>query len=278
MKMNKFSKIAASSVLTTAAVLQMAFGAFAAPANNAPLGDAHTTFGVVQSSATELKSQVAFEVPLYVTMVALSATDKMTLPTGYDIYNAGKEYKYTDPLDNKEHTLGKIGVTRMVAQHFGGTWDVVDNAYGFDNDKTNNTKDATKMTFKIGGIDLKALDKNKPEQTLIDYHAVKGEDGSLANFAASNQFVNVVDAQHTEKNKVVAIAPGSKLVGGKIGISLDSKIKNIDQRAADLKTTAAFKVMYTISALDKDGNPITSGNTYIGDNAIDAGYENNWAE
>ena len=79
-------------------------------------------------------------------------------------------------------------------------------------------------------------------------------------------------------DKVVAIAPGSKLVGGKTGISLASKIKNIDQRNADANTTAAFKVMYTVSALDKDGNPITSANTYIGDNAIDAGYEHNYAE
>lgn len=267
MKMNKFSKIAASSVLTTAAVLQMAFGAFAAPANNAPLGDAHTTFGVVQTDASELKSQVAFEVPLYVTMVALSKSAKMTLPTGYDIYNAGKEYTNVDG-----DTLGKIGVTRMVAQHFGGAWDVVDKTYAFNTTATDNTTDATKMTFNIGGIDLKDLNKTKPEQTLIDYNAKTGEAGAIVDFADDNQFIDAAN------DKVVAIAPGSKLVGGKIGISLESKIKNIDQRNAEANTTAAFKVMYTVSALDKDGDPITSANTYIGDNAIDAGYEHNYAE
>lgn len=272
MKMNKFSKIAASSVLTTAAVLQMAFGAFAAPANNAPMGDAHTTFGVVQTDATKLESQVAFEVPLYVTMVALSDSTEMTLPTGYDIYNAGKAYTVTDPVDHKDYTLGKIGVTRMVAQHFGGEWEVVENGYTFDTQVGNNTVDATKMTFKIGGIDLKALNKNKPEQTLIDYNAKAGEAGALVDFATDNQFIDAVN------DKVVAIAPGSKLVGGKTGISLASNIKKITQRNADAKTTAAFKVMYTVSALDKDGRPITSANTYVGDNAIDAGYEHNYAE
>ena len=133
------------------------------------------------------------------------------------------------------------------------------------------------MTFSIGEIALKALNKTNPEQTLIDYKAKTGEAGAIVDFTADNQFVKV-NKQNHDQNKVVAIAPGSKLVGGKTGIALSSTIKNIKARNKDNNTTAAFKVMYTISALDKDGNPITSGNTYVGDNAKDAGYVNNYAE
>ena len=62
--------------------------------------------------------------------------------------------------------------------------------------------------------------------------------------------------------------------GGNVVYDLASTISSETNRAGKEDTVAVFKVVYTVAALDKDNHmPVTSVNTYIGDEAAAAGYK-----
>ena len=256
----KKKKLAASLLLAGALAAQAGMPVLAAyNADNNPYGDQHTTFGVKETTVSEIKNQISFQIPLYVTMVAVQSNTetKMAVPTNYIIKNTG----------NGKTT---IGVTKVTAEHLGSDLSVIDNT------QTANTN--TQMHFNIGGLDVAQklekqggvytyttsnLKKNGDKNVLFDVTNSTERDAVLT-AAASSQFVKM-DAG---KKKIYPLGENEE---NNLTLKADTKAK---ADRSDNATVAVFKVVYTVSALDNDGNPVTTATPYAGENATDAGYAN----
>ena len=258
----KKKKLAASLLLAGALAAQAGMPALAAyNADNNPYGDQHTTFGVKETDETEVKNQISFQIPLYVTMVAVKSKEsdtvgKMAVPTNYIIKNTG----------NGDTT---IGVTKVTAEHLGSKWSVVDSTQQTDTD--------TKMHFSIGGLDVaRKLEEQAGNYTFSTSNLEnEGDTNVLFDVTDSTKRDKVLEAaKTTEFVKVGAdgnkIYPLAKNEENKLTLKADTKV-NKNRTASD--TVAVFKVVYTVSALGTDGNPITTATPYAGENATDAGYK-----
>lgn len=129
----------------------------------------------------------------------------------------------------------KIGVTQMVFEKLqGSTYNTVDT----DTAATNGNNNDIYLT--IGGLKMPAL-TNAGSQS-VD---VKGT-GSV----------------FYEANKYKAIAPQ-----GEFDVTIVGKVKSAARQ--NEKAAAQFRVIYQVSPLDAQGNPL--GYTYAGDSSVDAG-------
>ena len=255
----KKKKLAASLLLAGALAAQAGMPALAAyTADNNPYGNQHTTFGVKESEETQIQNQVSFQIPLYVTVVAIKSDDgKMGVPNNYIIKNTG----------NGDTT---IGVTKVTAEHLGSDWSVVDNT---------DAVDTNKMHFNIGGLDVaQKMQKNTGTDAyefaksnlvnkgdinvLFDATGEDAERTKVLTAAESTQFVK--DDQGTKK-----IYPLAANEENNLKLTADTKANN-----ARIKkdTVAVFKVVYTVAALNEDGKPITTATPYAGEDATQAGY------
>lgn len=257
----KKKKLAASLLLAGALAAQAGMPALAAyTADNNPYGDHHTTFGVKETEESEIKNQISFQIPLYVTMVAVKSDTetKMAVPTNYIIKNTG-------------NGATTIGVTKVTAEHLGSEWSVIDNVQ-----KANTN---TQMHFKIGGLDV-AQKLEKQAGGTYTYTS-----SNLEKIGDKNVLFDVTNS--TERDEVLTAAASSQFVkndGGKNKIyPLGENEENNLTLKADTKakadrgnkaTVAVFKVVYTVSALDNNGDPVTTNTPYAGENATDAGYAN----
>ena len=256
----KKKKLAASLFLAGALAAQAAMPSLAAyTADNNPYGDQHTTFGVRESTETELKNQISFQVPLYVTVVAIkNANGKMAVPTNYIIKNTG----------NGDTT---IGVTKVTAEHLGSTWSVVNNTI---------TPTENSMKFSLGKLDV-ATKLTKKTDTSGDYEYTpsplekKGDKNVLFDVTSEKEREKVLAAAENSqfvkknadlKNKVYPLAKNEEN-----NLTLSAETKGNEARS-DKKTVAVFKVVYTVSALDTKGDPINSATPYAGEDAAQAGY------
>lgn len=212
--------------------------AFAAPADNNPKGDQHTTIGIME--AAEKVGQASFEVPLYVTTAAIKGQAELMCPEGYDIKNTAK--------DPDAHDIGVLSVTVQKI----GTWDIV--ATPAKN---------TDVKLVIGDLVLPEVNNTKKSNTvtfLADDYA-----------GGKNAFYD------QDAGKLVAIKKGETLAqaGNQIapgdanykGLEITGTVQAVER--TNKKATAQFKVTYVVSALDDNGVPI--GNTYVGDNKAAAG-------
>lgn len=215
--------------------------AFAAPADNNPKGEQHTTIGIIEAETAV--GQASFEVPLYVTTAAISGQTNLMCPKGYDIKNTS--------IDPDAHDIGVLSVTVEKI----GDWDIVSNP---------TTQTQVKLT--IGDLVL-------PEVSTANKTAtVTFLDGSYT--SGKNAFYG-----QTTENKVTAIKKGETLAqtGDKIapdsanykGLDITGTVANVTR--TNKKATAQFRVTYVVSALDDQGDPI--GNTYVGDNKTAAGLK-----
>ena len=259
-------KFIASAALTAMIAAQAAMPAMAAyNADNNPYGDQHTTFGVRETNDTTLPGQVSFQVPLYVTMVARKGQTKMDVPDNYKIQNNAKA---------NATELNEIGVVKVTAEHLGSDWKVKEKL-GTGADK------AKDMTFKMGGLNLaKKLNK----KATADYELVTSE---LTTKGQKNVVFDVSGKVDEDYKKAIAPVAGTKFAnatgdsvavisadGGNVVYDLESTITNEADRDGKKDTVAVFKVVYTVAALDKDNHkPVTSVNTYIGEDAGAAGYK-----
>ncbi len=256
----KKKKLAASLLLAGALVAQAGMPALAAyDADNNPYGNQHTTFGVKESNESQIKNQISFQIPLYVTVVAVKSDNgKMAVPNNYIVKNTG----------NGDTT---IGVTKVTAEHLGSEWGVVDN---------NTAVDAKKMHFTIGGLDV-AQKLEKQAGGTYTYSTSnlmeKGDKNVLfdasgdtvdraAVLAAANNSQFVMDDQGTKK--IYALAKDAE---NNLTLSAET-LKNDARDSKD--TVAVFKVVYTVSALDAKGDPINTAAPYAGEDAAMAGYKN----
>lgn len=257
----KKKKLAASLLVAGALAAQAVIPAMAAyTADNNPYGDQHTTFGVRETTESELKNQISFQIPLYVTMVAINSTTetKMAVPTNYIIKNTGNG----DTI---------IGVTKVTAEHLGSDWNVVDSKTAVD---------SKKMHFTIGGLDVAQklekqvggtytfstsnLTKQGDKNVLFDATGSENDRNAVLNAAGNSQFV--MDDNGTKK-----IYPLGKNAENNLTLSAETKAET---RTKDKSTVAVFKVVYTVSALGADGNPINTATPYAGEDAALAGYAN----
>lgn len=257
----KKKKLAASLLLAGALAAQAGMPALAAyNADNNPYVDQHTTFGVKESDETSIQNQVSFQIPLYVTVVAIKSDNgEMGVPNNYIIKNTG----------NGDTTIGVIKVT---AEHLGSDWSVVDNT---------ETVDTNKMHFKIGGLDVAQklqkevgtgdykfaksnLVKKGDKNVLFDATGEAAERTKVLTAAESTQFVK--DDQGTKK-----IYPLAANEENNLKLSADTKENNARTKK---DTVAVFKVVYTVSALDANGNPVNTATPYAGEDATMAGYKN----
>jgi|GEM_PF-1123043 len=257
----KKKKLAASLLLAGALAAQAGMPVLAAyNADNNPYGNQHTTFGVKETDATQIQNQVSFQIPLYVTVVAIKGeSGNMGVPNNYIIKNTG----------NGDTT---IGVTKVTAEHLGSDWSVIEG---------NETVAANKMHFSIGGLDVaqkqqKNTGSGKYEfapsnlehkgdiNVLFDATAEKTERAKVLEAAETTQFVKKVNA----KNQIYPLAANEE---NNLKLLADTE-KNAAR--TEKSTVAVFKVVYTVAALDGEGNPITTATPYAGEDAAQAGYKN----
>lgn len=266
------NKLAASLLLAGALAAQAGMPALAAyTADNNPYGDQHTTFGVRETNDTTLPGQVSFQVPLYVTMVAQKGKTDMTVPSNYKIQNNAVA---------ANGKLNEIGVVKVTAEHLGSDWSVLDDTV---------TPNARKeMTFKMGGLDVakklikktsgdyelevSKLSKMGEKNVLFDVSGKDSADvvGGTSDYKkALNPFVGTSFVEATgDTVKRIAAA------GGNVVYNLESTITNENDRSGAEDTVAVFKVVYTVAALDDTTHkPVSSVNTYIGEDAGAAGYK-----
>ena len=217
--------------------------AFAAPADNNPKGDQHTTIGIME--AEKPVGQASFEVPLYVTTAAIKGQAALMCPEGYDIRNTAK--------DPDAHDIGVISVKVERV----GTWNTVST--------TPNDKYDVKLV--IGDLVLPEVNAQKTTNT-VDF---------INNYTGGK---NAFYGQTTE-NKVTAIKKGETLAqaGNQIapgsanykGLDITGEVQAVNR--TNVKAAAQFRVTYVVSALDANGDPI--GNTYVGDDKTAAGLNHN---
>lgn len=265
------NKLAASLLLAGALAAQAGMPALAAyTADNNPYGDQHTTFGVRETNDTTLPGQVSFQVPLYVTMVAQKDKTAMAVPSNYKIQNNAVA---------ANGKLNEIGVVKVTAEHLGSDWSVLDSA------ATPNSR--TEMTFKMGGLDVA---KKLIKKTSGDYDL---EVSKLSKMGEKNVLFDVSGKDATDNGgtsdykKALGPFAGTSFVettgdnvkriaaaGGNVVYDLESTIKNENDRSGAKDTVAVFKVVYTVAALDDATHqPVSSVNTYIGEDAAAAGYK-----
>ena len=265
------NKLAASLLLAGALAAQAGMPALAAyTADNNPYGDQHTTFGVRETNDTTLPGQVSFQVPLYVTMVAQKEKTAMTVPSNYKIQNNAVA---------ANGQLNEIGVVKVTAEHLGSDWSVLDGATTPTNRK--------EMTFKMGGLDVA---KKLIKKTSGDYEL---EVSKLSKMGEKNVLFDVSGKDATDNGgtsdykKALGPFAGTSFVeasgdnvkriaaaGGNVVYDLESTIKNEADRSGAKDTVAVFKVVYTVAALDDTTHqPVSSVNTYIGEDAGAAGYK-----
>ena len=259
-------KFIASAALTAMIAAQAAMPAMAAyNADNNPYGDQHTTFGVRETDDTTLPGQVSFQVPLYVTMVARKNQTAMDVPDNYKIQN--------NAVANGAE-LNEIGVVKVTAEHLGSDWKVK-NAVGTGQGKEK------EMTFTMGGLNL-ANELSKKASG--DYELLPSE---LTTMGDKNVVFDVSGKTGTDYTKALNPFAGTKFAnkngdalavisanGGNVVYDLASTISSETSRANKEDTVAVFKVVYTVAALDKvNHKPVTSVNTYIGEDAGAAGYK-----
>lgn len=285
----KLRKVLATGVLTTAAMLQVAMPVLAAEQSNGSTIDqpaAHTQFGIVESDK-DVSGQVSFEVPLYVTMAAVSSKTKMAVPSkdAYYIENTSKSIINSDGV---EEPTEPIGVTSIEVKGLDGGWSIVAAAGSKwatatakadiptekdtqETEAANKARDK-KMTFSLGKHMFGAMSATG-EQTIYNNND-KTDAKSWRALTESTQFVDYsadgfnTDAAGTTKSntKLVSIGKGAN----KLKIQLDSNIASVSDRG-EKATTGVFKVVYTLAALDDYGQPRNAA-VYAGDNWLDAGY------
>lgn len=217
--------------------------AFAAPANNNPTGDQHTTIGIME--ADKDISQASFEVPLYITTAAVSNNNKLLCPTGYDIKNTSKAAD-APPIGVLSLTVEKVA---------GSTWDIVNNTPTADK----------KVQLSIGDLPLPEVNDTTRSSTV--------------SFLTTKPTCAFYGKTAGKPNKLTEIRSGqtlSEAAGGPAvnadnyaGLGISGTVQAIAR--TNQKAAAQFKITYVVTTLDTQGEPI--GNTYVGDNKAASGMQ-----
>lgn len=235
-------KVFATAAIAALAAAQMAMPVMAAKTNNdkedlsadksleQELKDnGHTTFKVFESENSVVDGQVSFEVPLYVTMAAVKGDAELKVPTGYYIKNT-----------NAEAANNPIGVINIDVKPEG--WSIVSERTAPSADK--------EMQFTLGDVKFKAATAGGDVVNMYNW------DNETEKNVFLDSIASYTDLNSKTHNKVYQITD-------KLDLNLAGKVQQLSTRK-NSNTVAAFKVVYTIAAIDPTtGQP--KGATYVGD-------------
>ena len=218
--------------------------AFAAPADNNPKGDQHTTIGIME--AEQKVGQASFEVPLYVTTAAISGETALMCPEGYDIKNTSK--------GDDAHDIGVLSVTVEKTSKALGSWNIVATP-----------TELTDVKLVIGDLVLPEVNSTTMKSTVdIRTNTVGQNSVFYGKTADKNDKVTAIP-----HGKTLSEAAGGPEVGAADYKGLEITGLVAAKTRTNKKAAAQFRVTYVVSALDTNGEPI--GNTYVGDNKTAAG-------
>ena len=220
--------------------------AFAAPADNNPKGDQHTTIGIME--ATEKVGQASFEVPLYVTTAAISKETALMCPEGYDIKNTSK--------DPDAHSIGVLSVTVEKISKEAGSWNIVATPV-----------ETTDVKLVIGDLVLPEVNSTTMKST-VDIRTNPAGQASVFYGKTANKTDKVTVIPNGKTLSEAAGGPAVDAANYK-GLDITGTVAAKDRQ--NKKAAAQFRVTYVVSALDNQGDPI--GNTYVGDNKTAAGLQ-----
>ena len=181
----------------------------------------------VNLGVTEVKnSTVSYEVPLYCTLAIVEEKDenKVFTPSNYDIKNTAKD---------KDKKLAVTGLA--VSSVDGGAWDLGTEAE--INNLTEADSDKKIMNLVVGGVELKKLGTigNSDKLAIMDLTA---KDNAFCKFDSTNE-------------TLVYSVIGESLSN----ISLFGKVSKF-YKVATKRATAQFRLYYTVSVLNKNGDVI----------------------
>ncbi len=250
----KKKKALIATILAGALAMGSTITVMAYPTTNAASGAQHTTFGVVEGTYEDFGGQANFEVPLYVTVAAISNDSaavynegdytKMMTPTGYDIYNASRSQA--------------VAVDSIVVRLYDtATWSIVD---------TTPTTDK-QMQFSIGDLELKPMSTTGVKQ--VSYRV-----GATENTAA-NQYRLEDGTFATETGGYKDIPRlsylSTLLETQEDGIPLKGTVRSAVRNYTG-STAAQFQVIYNLVPTDGAGNARQAA-AYVGDDWKAAGYD-----
>ena len=250
----KKTKALAAIVLAGTLTMGSTITAMANPSTNAASGAQHTTFGVLEGTYEDFGGQANFEVPLYVTVAAISSDSKavynngdytkMMTPTGYDIYNASKSQA--------------LAVDSIVVRLYDtATWSIVDTTPATEKE----------MQFSIGNLALKPMSRTGVKQVtyrvgVTDNAAANQyrlEDGTFATQAGGYRDIPKLSYLSTQSETQ------------EDGIALNGTVLSA-VRAKSGSTAAQFQVIYNLVPTDGAENARQAA-TYVGDDWKAAGYD-----
>lgn len=193
----------------------------------------HSTFSFIQTEQNPMN--VSFEIPLYVTMAVVSGNTSVFMPSNYSIKNTSAKYSEGSGISAYSIAVVGISFTKLEGAMY-GTVETVGTDY-------------REMIFSIGGVVMPAIDRYSGPVTMN------------ANMKAN-------DSVFYSDNQYNAIPATGDV---ELSIPLKATLSAIPSLDGNNTPVAQFKVCYTVSALNHDGDAL--GSVYAGDNKVEAGLE-----
>ena len=196
-----------------------------------------TYFNIFETDAAVSTTQISFEVPLYVTMAAVNGAGSMVVPSAdkYFIRNTCRA-----DAEGKKQALGICGIKAEM----GELW-AIKSVPGEKYD----------MSFTLGGYPFGDLAK-KEKRTFFDR-----TDWNKKLTETNAFFLNAED-----NTAAGQIKPGLVPITDKLELPIQSAIAKVERK--NTKTVPAFQVIYTLCAVDDQGQPMAS--VYVGNDKDEA--------
>ena len=251
MKKDRMMSAAGRKVIITMSALLIVAGASVTASaadgtQNGKQGGRNTNTEVYLGVARENSADVSFEVPLYYTMAIIKADpaenrgyhSQVLQPLDYSIRNTTYQKDQDgNVLDNDVIDLAVVSVRVKKAPY--SNWDLVDDFTG------NETATDRKMKVSIGGLPMPSLEGRK--------------EGDFQS-AEITKYDSIFYHQDTKKYQVL----GKRAMDLKVDVAVHPAYEPKEYTAAESQdkeykegsTVAQFQVMYTLSPVDADGNPI----------------------
>ena len=196
-----------------------------------------TYFNIFETDAAVSTTQISFEVPLYVTMAAVNGAESMVVPSAdkYFIRNTCRA-----DAEGKKQALGICGIKAEM----GELW-AIKSVPGEKYD----------MSFTLGGYPFGDLAK-KEKRTFFDRTDWNQK------LTETNAFFLKAEDNTAAGNKKPGLVP----ITDKLELPIQSAIANAERK--NTKTVPAFQVIYTVCAVDDQGQPMAS--VYVGNDKEEA--------
>lgn len=196
-----------------------------------------TYFNIFETDAAVSTTQISFEVPLYVTMAAVNGAESMVVPSAdkYFIRNTCRA-----DAEGKKQALGICGIKAEM----GELW-AIKSVPGKKYD----------MSFTLGGYPFGDL-AQKEKRTFFD----------RTDWNKKLTETNAFFLKAEDNTAAGQIKPGLVPITDKLELPIQSAIAKVERK--NTKTVPAFQVIYTLCAVDDQGQPMAS--VYVGNDKDEA--------